>query len=33
VVGTLLFAAIDLPFIWRFLSTPTWMHFAARRVG
>jgi hypothetical protein len=26
--GALLLIAMDLPFIWRFLSTPTWTHFA-----
>ena len=33
VSGALLIAAEDLPFIWRFLSTPTWMHFATWLVG
>jgi hypothetical protein len=33
VCGALLIAAYDLPFIWRFLSTPTWIHFAARLVA
>jgi hypothetical protein len=27
-IGLVLFAAIDMPFIWRLLSTPTWTHFA-----
>jgi hypothetical protein len=27
-IGVLLLAAMDMPFIWRFLSTPAWMHFA-----
>jgi hypothetical protein len=27
-IGVLLLATFDLPFIWRFLSTPTWTHFA-----
>jgi hypothetical protein len=26
--GALLLIAMDLPFIWRFLSSPTWAHFA-----
>jgi hypothetical protein len=31
--GALLIAAEDLPFIWGFLATPAWMHFAAQLVG
>jgi hypothetical protein len=27
-IGLFLFALMDMPFIWRFLSTPTWTHFA-----
>jgi hypothetical protein len=27
--GALLLIAMDLPFIWRFLSAPTWTHFAS----
>ena len=27
--GVLLLAALNMPFIWRFLTSPTWMHFAA----
>jgi len=27
--GALLLMAMDLPFIWRFLSSPTWTHFAS----
>ncbi len=33
VVGTLLLAALDMPFIWFFLSTPTWTHIATWLVG
>jgi hypothetical protein len=29
VFGALLIAAVDLPFIWNFLTSPTWTHFAA----
>lgn len=29
----LMIVAEDSPLIWRFLSTPTWMHLAARLVG
>ena len=31
--GALLMAFVDLPFIWMFLSSPTWMRFAARLVS
>ena len=31
--GAMLMAAEELPFIWMFLSSPTWMHFAARLVS
>lgn len=31
--GTVLMAFVDLPFIWMFLSSPTWMRFAARLVS
>ena len=27
-IGVPLLAALDMPFIWHFLSTPTWTHFA-----
>jgi hypothetical protein len=30
VIGALLLAALDLPFIWIFLSTSAWTHFATR---
>lgn len=32
-IGVLLLAALDMPFIWHFLSTPTWMHVATRLVS
>ncbi|HXE60608.1 MAG TPA: hypothetical protein VN607_07860 [Gemmatimonadaceae bacterium] len=33
VCGALLIAAVDLPFIWLLLSTPTWVHVATRLVS